>query len=303
MASERDFEDVLVRYPEMIEEGLRLIGRQVDVCGRRIDLLFEDRFKQKLVVELKWGPIKDEHVGQIMYYQGALLSGREPVRTMLVGNRVPPAIQKSLDFNGLASKEIRLSTLIEFLRAKGETDLVRPFEADLSLSDAALKPKAPNRVAIRTAVQPAAGKHMDAILFSGKPTIVVVGDAIRHLEGHEELYWEVGFGIARERFSYPMYGFIHIGGGRVEHRVSIRDIVPFSPDHYENKSLAERVKPEAWLRDWRENRNDCRAHRWRNALVMTEIEHFPYDTCSFQKCDGTQVKRPPQGFMHVLLPG
>src|ERR1035441_9628460 len=142
MASERDFEDVLVRYPEMIEEGLRLIGRQVDVCGRRIDLLFEDRFKQKLVVELKWGPIKDEHVGQIMYYQGALLSGREPVRTMLVGNRVPPAIQKSLDFNGLASKEIRLSTLIEFLRAKGETDLVRPFEADQVIEpvDAAGRP-------------------------------------------------------------------------------------------------------------------------------------------------------------------
>jgi hypothetical protein len=86
----------------------------------------EDRLKQKLVVELKWGPIKDEHVGQIMYYQGALLSGSEPVRTMLVGTRVPPAIQKSLDFNGLSSKEIRLSSLIEFLRSKGEGHRLPP---------------------------------------------------------------------------------------------------------------------------------------------------------------------------------
>jgi RecB family endonuclease NucS len=155
VANERDFEDVLVRYPEIIEEGLRLIGRQVVVCQRRIDLLFEDRFKQKLVVELKWGPIKDEHVGQIMYYQGALLSGREPVRTMLVGTRVPPAIQRSLDFNGLAFKEIRVSTLIEFLKAKGETDVVRTFEADLPLADAPLKSNVPSRLVKRTAAQPA----------------------------------------------------------------------------------------------------------------------------------------------------
>jgi hypothetical protein len=145
MASERDFEEVLARHPELIEEGLRLIGRQVTLCGRRMDLLFEDRFGQKLVVELKWGPIKDEHVGQIMYYQGALLSGGEPVRTMLIGTRVPPPIQKSLDFNGLASKEIRLSALIEFLKAKGEADLVRTFEADLSLGEVAMKRKPSKR--------------------------------------------------------------------------------------------------------------------------------------------------------------
>jgi hypothetical protein len=69
------------------------------------------------------------------------------------GTRVPPAIQKSLDFNGLSSKEIRLSSLIEFLRSKGEADLVRTFEADLPLSDVASKSKASNRVAKRIAAQ------------------------------------------------------------------------------------------------------------------------------------------------------
>jgi hypothetical protein len=163
MANERDFEEVLAHYPEMIEEGLRLIGRQVTVCGRRIDLLFEDRFKQKLVVELKWGPIKDEHVGQIMYYQGALLSGPDPVRTMLVGTRVPPAIQKSLDFNGLACKEIRLPALVEFLRSKGETDLLRAFEADLPLSEAQMKSKLSSPAAI-----PADAPHTS---LSGSPAL------------------------------------------------------------------------------------------------------------------------------------
>lgn len=49
---------------------------------------------------------------------------------------------------------------------------------------------------------------MDAILFSANPNVVIVGDAIKHLSDHEELYWEVGFRIDRDKFYYPMYGFI-----------------------------------------------------------------------------------------------
>ena len=37
MANLRDLEEALARYPEMIEEGLPLIGRRVVVCGRRTD--------------------------------------------------------------------------------------------------------------------------------------------------------------------------------------------------------------------------------------------------------------------------
>lgn len=144
---------------------------------------------------------------------------------------------------------------------------------------------------------------MDAILFSADPDMVVVDDAIKHLAGHEDLYWEVGFRITGDRFSYPMYGFIHMCGGQVEYRASIRDIVPFSRDHYEDRALAERVKPKAWSREWLENLNDVRARPWKNALVMTEIMPFSCDTALFQKYDGTRVQRPPQSFVRVLLPG
>ena len=144
---------------------------------------------------------------------------------------------------------------------------------------------------------------MDAILFSAKPSIVNVDDAIRHLADHKELYWEVGFRINKVCFSYPMLGFIHISGAQVEYRVTICDIVPFSLGHYENEELAERVKPKPWLRDWKENRNDIRSHRWRNVLVMTEITPFSYVTCSFHKyVDDTPVRSPPQGGVRVLPP-
>ena len=131
---------------------------------------------------------------------------------------------------------------------------------------------------------------MDAILFSANPSMVTVDDAIRHLAEHDDLYWEVGFRIAKNGFSYPMYGFMHISGGQVEYRANIRDIVAFSRDHYEDKTLADRVKPEPWLTDWKENHNNIRSRPWKNALVMTEIVPFSYDTYSFKKYDGTKVR-------------
>src|ERR1700730_3153671 len=124
---------------------------------------------------------------------------------------------------------------------------------------------------------------VDAILFSANPNMVIVDDAIRHLADHKELYWEVGFRIVKDNFSYPMYGFIHISGGQVEYRATIRDIVPFSPTHYEDGALAAQVKPEPWLREWKENVNDARSRPWRNALVITEIVPFSYDTYLFEK--------------------
>ncbi len=146
-------------------------------------------------------------------------------------------------------------------------------------------------------------KHrVDAILFSANPSMVVVDDAVRHLADREELYWEVGFRIAKNAFSFPMLGFMHISGGQVEFRVTIRDIVSFSRAHYEDKKLATRVKPEPWLREWKENLNDVRSYPWKNALVMTEIAPFSYDTYSFQKRDGTLVQVPPHGYVRVLPP-
>jgi len=85
MLHEKDFEDILSKYHELIEDDLVLKGRQVTMYGRRMDLLFEDKFKRKLIIELKAGPIKDAHIGQVLSYEGMLLSADDPtIRVMLV---------------------------------------------------------------------------------------------------------------------------------------------------------------------------------------------------------------------------
>ena len=128
---EKDFEDIIVKYPELIEPDLRFIGRQVYLHGRTMDILFQDKFQRKLIVELKNGPIKDEHLGQILSYEGMIISGDDPtVRVMLVGTRVSPNIQKALDHHGIAWKEIKHSDLKKFLHDKNDNTLLRLFEED-----------------------------------------------------------------------------------------------------------------------------------------------------------------------------
>jgi hypothetical protein len=129
MFHEKDFEDILSKYPELIEDGLIFKGRQITIYGRRMDLLFEDRFRRKLIVELKKGPIKDENIGQVLSYEGMLLSADDPtIRVMLIGNRVPPNIQRSLDHHGIAWRELSCTRLTEFLTEKNDQDLLGVFE-------------------------------------------------------------------------------------------------------------------------------------------------------------------------------
>lgn len=132
MLLEKDFEGIICKYPDLIEAGLIIKGRQLTLYGRRIDILFEDKFKRKLIIELKIGPIKDENIGQILSYEGMLLSADDPtIRVMLVGNRVPPNIQKSLDHHGIAWKEITIMQLKDFLTGKQD----KGFLGLLSVSD------------------------------------------------------------------------------------------------------------------------------------------------------------------------
>jgi len=143
---------------------------------------------------------------------------------------------------------------------------------------------------------------MDAILFSARqPDMVVVDDAIKHLDNHDELYWEVGFNILRDNFSYPMLGFIHMKGGQVEYKVELTDIVQFSPEHYDDHN-AKLFKPEIWINDYKNNVDNCRNYKWKNALVMSSIEPFSYNTYNFIKYNGQPVRHPPHSYIRVLPP-
>ncbi len=125
---EKEFENVLARYPELIEAGLTLEARQVAVKGKFIDLLFRDHHKERLIVELKRGTVLRKDIGQLMDYEGDLLFPDDPtVRVMLIGNRVPPSFRRSLDHHGLEWREFSIAHLMDFLRGKNDNEFLDYF--------------------------------------------------------------------------------------------------------------------------------------------------------------------------------
>lgn len=127
---EKEFEDILYKYPELIEEGLIFKGRQVNVDRKFIDLSFKDKFGMNLIVELKIGIAKREHIAQLMDYAGHSINideGKPPVRVMLIANRIPENFKHSFDYFGFEYKEITIDTIRQFLHNKNDQELLRIF--------------------------------------------------------------------------------------------------------------------------------------------------------------------------------
>jgi Endonuclease NucS len=138
---EQDFENILARYPELIEIGLSLEGRQVSIKGKYIDLLFKDKHGGRLIVELKRGTVLRKDIGQLMDYEGELLFPDDPtVRVMLIGNRIPPSFGRSLDHHGLEWREFPIAHLIEFLRQKNDNEFLQYFSNEEAQQATVTKP-------------------------------------------------------------------------------------------------------------------------------------------------------------------
>ncbi|MGG1400177.1 endonuclease NucS domain-containing protein [Bacillus salipaludis] len=114
--SEKEFEDILVLHPELIEEGLALLQRQGQLKERRTDLIFKDRENQLLLIELKRDSIEKEHVHQIVDYIERLKTlNHLNVRGMLIGQSVPLVIQEICSTFKIEWKEIKNKELYDYL--------------------------------------------------------------------------------------------------------------------------------------------------------------------------------------------
>lgn len=132
--SESDMEEIITKHPEIIEKGLTLKGRQVNVQGvddnKRVvmDLLFEDKFGDSLIVELKKGTVTRNHVAQLMDYSGAIPERKKRItRAMLVANFVPLRWKRALDNHAIEYRELANRDFIGFLKEK-DPKLLKEFK-------------------------------------------------------------------------------------------------------------------------------------------------------------------------------
>ena len=62
-------EEVLSKYPGLIEEGLERIGKEVAINDSKIDLLFLDKNKRYLIIEIKGVPVSFDIFDQVIKYK------------------------------------------------------------------------------------------------------------------------------------------------------------------------------------------------------------------------------------------
>ena len=145
------FENILAKYPDLIEPGLRLLGRQETLRGKRVDLLFEDANNGRLVVEVKIGAVSRADFGQVAEYCHYLhtFSGSKP-RGMLIGTRVPDEVHSTAQYLGLECKAISLWELYEAMEAYDDREML----AFINLPNLATKPKVVEGKAIQLPTLP-----------------------------------------------------------------------------------------------------------------------------------------------------
>ncbi len=120
------FEDILSKYPELIDPGLTFRSKGMELYGYMVDMLFMDRSGRKLVVTVRTAPIAEEHIGELISHKNAVLSGENPaLNVMMVSDKIPSHLQKSLEHEGVSWKEITVARIREHLDKAGDTEMLK----------------------------------------------------------------------------------------------------------------------------------------------------------------------------------
>lgn len=107
---EKDIENLIARHPEEFfpSSGFKLIGQQVKLGRCYADIIFEDKYKRTIIVEVKRGILPREASGQVMEYYGLLKAQNQNtiVELILCANIIPPERRTFLENVGIECKEL-----------------------------------------------------------------------------------------------------------------------------------------------------------------------------------------------------
>jgi hypothetical protein len=306
--SEGDIEEIIARHPEIIEKSLKLKGRQATFRGKRVDLIFADKFGDTLIVELKRGFVKREHVGQLAEYLGYVEEQEEGrIRIMLIGSGIPPYLRRGMKRLGIEFREITNRDYIEFLKEKDPTLLKELQKKQLQQVSPLERPKE------RALIKPIRQKL--GILWSHNeqtyPTwLTAVTETIK-LQGY--IWWDVGWKIRVEQFTFPVKGYICCKG-KITHEASIDSII-HQPDKELIKEVAENFEKLYRLGIYRPpySKEDEPYYQYlkgeREVLTLLKLTELKELSPPRKLTDlklwktGKAISRCPQGYHRIILPG
>lgn len=110
---EKDMENAIVENPGkyLDEEGLKLISRQYRIGNYIFDLLFEDKYGSKIIVEIQRGTLDRNHTYKILDYYHEYKEGNPNsyVELFVIANIIPVERKRRLNDLGISYKEIPVS--------------------------------------------------------------------------------------------------------------------------------------------------------------------------------------------------
>ncbi|MCX6149890.1 MAG: EVE domain-containing protein [Ignavibacteriales bacterium] len=112
---EKDIENLIASHPDEFFPscGFKLIGQQIKLGRCFADIIFEDRFSRKVIVEVKRGILSRDASGQVMEYYG-LLKNEQPeviIELILCANVIPVERKKFLETVGIECKELGINSI------------------------------------------------------------------------------------------------------------------------------------------------------------------------------------------------
>lgn len=117
---EKDIENLIAQNPDDIfpGEGFKLIGQQIIIEGRRLDILFEDKHERQVIVEVKRGILTREASGQIAEYYGLLKNENKDksCELILCANIIPKERKTFLETIGVTCKELGVIQITELAK-------------------------------------------------------------------------------------------------------------------------------------------------------------------------------------------
>ncbi len=126
---EKDLEMYLVGNPDIIEDGLTLIGRQQRVAGKLVDILFESKLGEVVVVEVKQVATRKD-IAQLFDYAGYFIErSQKLVRVILVAFKIPKNFKNTFDIFGVEYAEISEDQVVQSLKRSDTEVVVDPIAA------------------------------------------------------------------------------------------------------------------------------------------------------------------------------
>ncbi|MEI7481411.1 MAG: endonuclease NucS domain-containing protein [Elusimicrobiota bacterium] len=118
---EKDIENLIARYPKEFfpKEEFLLLGQQHAIEGRRIDILFQDKFGRKIIVEVKRGIITREASGQVMDYGLMKSKSQDICELILCANVIPSERKCFLENAGIECKEVSVGFITDLAKRVG----------------------------------------------------------------------------------------------------------------------------------------------------------------------------------------